>query len=91
MVIHGHNYLLSGSLSLFQYGLYSAFMGSFIYCILGTAKDITLGPTAIMSLMTATFATSPIAGDATLAIVLTLMCGIVQFVMSILHVGRCIV
>ncbi|KAK2175762.1 hypothetical protein NP493_709g02012 [Ridgeia piscesae] len=70
-----------------QYGLYSAFMGCFVYCVLGTAKDITLGPTAIMSLMTATFATSPVTGDATLAVVLTLMCGIVQFVMAILHVG----
>ena len=37
--------------------------------------------------MTATFATSPVTGDATLAVVLTLMCGIVQFVMAILHVG----
>ncbi|KAI0234937.1 Sodium-independent sulfate anion transporter [Lamellibrachia satsuma] len=70
-----------------QYGLYSAFMGCFVYCIFGTAKDITLGPTAIMSLMTATFATSPVTGDATLAVVLTLMCGIVQFIMSVLHVG----
>ena len=63
-------------------------MGCFVYCIFGTAKDITLGPTAIMSLMTATFATSPVTGDATLAVVLTLMCGIVQFIMSVLHVGR---
>jgi len=30
-------------------GLYSAFMGPFIYCIFGTSKDISLGPTAIMS------------------------------------------
>ncbi len=34
-----------------QYGLYSAFIGLFVYLVLGTAKDITLGPTAIMSLM----------------------------------------
>lgn len=40
-----------------QYGLYSAFMGCIVYCFLGTSKDITLGPTAIMSLMTAIFAT----------------------------------
>ena len=31
------------------YGLYSAFMGPFIYCVFGTSKDISLGPTAIMS------------------------------------------
>uniref|UniRef100_A0A182ITK8 SLC26A/SulP transporter domain-containing protein n=1 Tax=Anopheles atroparvus TaxID=41427 RepID=A0A182ITK8_ANOAO len=34
-----------------QYGLYSAFMGCFVYCILGSCKDVTIGPTAIMSLM----------------------------------------
>jgi len=35
-----------------QYGLYSAFMGCFVYCIFGSSKDITIGPTAIMALMT---------------------------------------
>eukprot|EP00795_Rhopilema_esculentum_P009005 gene9005-16647_t len=34
-----------------QYGLYSSFMGCFIYCLLGTSKDLTIGPTAILSLM----------------------------------------
>ena len=37
-----------------QYGLYTAFMGCFIYAVFGTSKDITLGPTAILSLLTAT-------------------------------------
>ena len=35
-----------------QYGLYSAFMGCFVYCIFGTSKVITIGPTSIMALMT---------------------------------------
>lgn len=34
-----------------QYGLYASFIGCFIYCVMGTSKDITLGPTAIMSLI----------------------------------------
>ena len=34
-----------------QYGLYSSFMGCFVYCFFGTSKDLTLGPTAILSLM----------------------------------------
>lgn len=34
-----------------QYGLYSAFMSSFVYIIFGTCKDITIGPTSIMALM----------------------------------------
>lgn len=70
-----------------QYGLYSAFMGCFIYCFLGTSKDITLGPTAIMSLMTATFAMSPIDQDPTYAIVLCLMTGVVQLLMGLLNLG----
>ncbi|KAK6171323.1 hypothetical protein SNE40_019537 [Patella caerulea] len=70
-----------------QYGLYSSFMGCFVYCFLGTSKDITLGPTAIMSLMTGTFAISPVPNDATYAIVLTLMCGIIQLVMGLLNLG----
>ncbi|XP_052766037.1 sodium-independent sulfate anion transporter-like isoform X2 [Mya arenaria] len=70
-----------------QYGLYSAFMGCFVYTLLGTSKDITLGPTAIMSLMTAAFASSPIPNDPTYALILTLVCGVVQFLMGVLHLG----
>ena len=39
-----------------QYGLYSAFMGCFVYCVFGSCKDITIGPTAIMALMTSVHA-----------------------------------
>ena len=63
-------------------------MGCFIYCVLGTSKDITLGPTAIMSLMTAAFGGSPIPGDASVSVVMTLFCGIVQFLMGVLNVGK---
>jgi len=35
-----------------QYGLYSAYLGCFVYCILGSTKDVTIGPTAIMAIMT---------------------------------------
>ncbi|KAK2166857.1 hypothetical protein LSH36_34g03057 [Paralvinella palmiformis] len=70
-----------------QYGLYSAFMGCFVYCVLGTAKDITLGPTAIMSLMTAEFGGSWVHYDATVSIILTLFCGITQLVMGLLNIG----
>ncbi|XP_045214379.2 sodium-independent sulfate anion transporter-like isoform X2 [Mercenaria mercenaria] len=70
-----------------QYGLYSAFMGVFVYTLLGTSKDITLGPTAIMSLMTAAFASSPVQDDPTYAVILCLFCGAVQLLMGILHLG----
>ncbi|XP_064603383.1 sodium-independent sulfate anion transporter-like isoform X2 [Liolophura sinensis] len=70
-----------------QYGLYSAFMGCFLYIFLGTSKDITLGPTALMSLMTAAFAATPVAEDPTFAIILCLFCGIIQFTLGILKLG----
>jgi sodium-independent sulfate anion transporter 11 len=35
----------------FQYGLYSAYMGGFMYCLFGSSKHITVGPTAILSLL----------------------------------------
>ncbi|XP_065220315.1 sodium-independent sulfate anion transporter-like isoform X1 [Planococcus citri] len=39
-----------------QYGLYSTIMPCFIYIVFGGCKDMTLGPTAIMSLMTFPYA-----------------------------------
>lgn len=74
-----------------QYGLYSAFMGCFVYFIFGTSKDITVGPTAILSLLVATY-DDPIKpgsdyNDPKLAIILAFMCGVIQFVMGVLHLG----
>ena len=72
-------------------------MGCFVYMFLGTSKDITLGPTAIMSLMVGTFAAAPnpdpddpnMVGIAvTQAIVLTLFSGLVQLVMGLLNLGK---
>lgn len=66
-----------------QYGLYSAFMGCFVYCFFGTSKDVTLGPTAIMSLMVNHFGEA----DPARAIALSLFCGIIQFTMGVLRLG----
>ncbi|KAF9111319.1 hypothetical protein BGX27_005107 [Mortierella sp. AM989] len=35
-----------------QNGLYSAYIGALFYCIMGTSKDLTIGPTAVISLVT---------------------------------------
>ncbi|XP_072527762.1 sodium-independent sulfate anion transporter [Salminus brasiliensis] len=66
-----------------QYGLYSAFMGCFVYCVFGTSKDVTLGPTAIMSLLCSFY----IGGDPVYAVLLTLLCGIIQTGMALLRLG----
>ena len=67
-----------------QYGLYSAFMGCFLYCIFGTSKDITLGPTAIVSLMVSAYG-KPEQPQYTVA--LTLFTGIILLTMGILRLG----
>ncbi|KZP01256.1 sulfate permease [Calocera viscosa TUFC12733] len=37
-----------------QYGLYSSFVGVFVYAFFATSKDVSIGPVAVMSLETAT-------------------------------------
>lgn len=67
-----------------QYGLYTAFMGCFMYTIFGSCKDLTIGPTAIMSLMTAEYVG---AGGIPYVIIMTFLCGCLQIIMGILHLG----
>ncbi|CAL7941306.1 unnamed protein product [Xylocopa violacea] len=35
-----------------QYGLYSCLMGNFLYLLLGTIKEVSIGPSSLMSLLT---------------------------------------
>ncbi|XP_049853757.1 sodium-independent sulfate anion transporter-like [Schistocerca gregaria] len=67
-----------------QYGLYSAFVGCFVYAVFGSVKDITIGPTALMALMTYQ-QTSDLNVD--FAILLCFFTGCVQMLMSLLHLG----
>lgn len=68
-----------------QYGLYSAFMGGFVYCLLGSSKDVSLGPTAIMSLMVASYSESQ--DHVNFALALSFFCGIIWLVMGLLSLG----
>lgn len=67
-----------------QYGLYSAFVGCFVYAIFGSCKDITIGPTALMALMTyqQTFGR-----NVDFAILLCFLSGCVQLLMGVFHLG----
>ncbi|KAH6943316.1 hypothetical protein HPB50_019454 [Hyalomma asiaticum] len=67
-----------------QYGLYTAFMGSFMYTIFGSCKDLTIGPTAIMSIMTGEYTHL---GGPTFAVILTFLSGIIQVLMGLLNLG----
>ncbi|XP_071968434.1 sodium-independent sulfate anion transporter isoform X2 [Engystomops pustulosus] len=66
-----------------EYGLYSSYVGCFIYCLLGTSKDVTLGPTAIMSLLVAIYTS----GDASLAVLLAFLSGCIQLALGLLKFG----
>ena len=75
-----------------QYGLYSSFMGSFLYCFLGTSKDITLGPTAIMALLISEYCNNSYGdsrsnSDPVLAVLLCFLTSIILFLMAIFNVG----
>lgn len=67
-----------------QYGLYSAFMGCFVYMFLGSCKDITIGPTAIMSIMTHQYSVS---GNADYAILLCFLSGLIIFASGLCNMG----
>jgi len=66
-----------------QYGLYSAFMGCFVYTVLGSSKDITIGPTAIMALMTGVHAQY---GPA-YAVLLSFLSGLIILLCGLLRLG----
>ncbi|RVE51301.1 hypothetical protein evm_004105 [Chilo suppressalis] len=67
-----------------QYGLYSSFMGCFVYIFFGSCKDITLGPTALMALMTYQQIQNR---NPDYAVLLCFLTGVVQLIMGILQLG----
>jgi len=76
-----------------RYGLFSAFMGCFVYVFFGTSKDVTLGPTAIVSLLTAslTYDCGPDIEDydsrIPCAVALTFFSGVIQLFLGVLNLG----
>ncbi|KAL7636091.1 UNVERIFIED_CONTAM: hypothetical protein RMT77_013910 [Armadillidium vulgare] len=66
-----------------NYGLYSAFMGSFLYVLFGSCKDITIGPTAIMSILTYEYAH----GNAEFANLLCFTSGIIILILGFFNLG----
>ncbi|KAH8278456.1 hypothetical protein KR018_003583, partial [Drosophila ironensis] len=65
------------------YGLYSAFMGGFVYILLGTCKDITVGPTAIMASMVHPY----VGNNPAYAVLLCFMSGCIITLMGLLNLG----
>ncbi|XP_037074773.1 LOW QUALITY PROTEIN: sodium-independent sulfate anion transporter-like [Pollicipes pollicipes] len=67
-----------------NYGLYSSFVGCFVYCIFGSSRAITIGPTAIMALMTHEYGFH---GNPDIANLLAFLAGIVILLAGVLQLG----
>lgn len=70
-----------------QYGLYSAFMGGIIYMLLGECPQVTIGPTALLALMTSKHTGLGGQSGPDFAILLCFLSGLVQLVMASLRLG----
>ncbi|XP_051175827.1 sodium-independent sulfate anion transporter-like isoform X2 [Leptopilina boulardi] len=69
-----------------QYGLYSSFMACFVYTIFGSCKDVPVGPTAIVAILTReTLQKSHLGSD--FAVLLTFISGCVSLLMGVLQLG----
>ncbi|XP_019888316.1 sodium-independent sulfate anion transporter [Ooceraea biroi] len=66
-----------------QYGLYSAFAGSFVYIVFGTCREVNIGPTALISLLTWTYAR----GIPEYATLLCFLSGCITIFLGILRLG----
>ncbi|XP_063691648.1 sodium-independent sulfate anion transporter-like [Bolinopsis microptera] len=66
-----------------NFGLYASFIGVLVYIFTGTSKDITIGPTAIMSQIVAEVAK----GNTKLAICCSLVAGCFQVLMGSFFLG----
>lgn len=77
-----------------QYGLYSSFIGAFIYSLFATSKDVCIGPVAVMSLETAKVIArvsekypDGSIDAAVIASTLALLCGIISLGIGLLRLG----
>ncbi|KAK9500658.1 hypothetical protein O3M35_001883 [Rhynocoris fuscipes] len=67
-----------------QYGLNSAFMGCLIYVFFGTIKEVVIGPSSLMALLTYQYTYNL---NVDFVILLCFLCGIVELIMGLLHLG----
>ena len=67
-----------------QYGLYASLLPALVYCILGTSKDVSMGPTVTMALFTYRYNSTYHPVGASL---LAFLVGIVLIAMAVLKLG----
>ncbi|XP_020280914.1 sodium-independent sulfate anion transporter-like isoform X2 [Pseudomyrmex gracilis] len=67
-----------------QYGLYSCFVGGFVYVFFGTIREVSIGPSSLMALITLQY-TRDMPVD--FVVLLCFLAGCVEFLMGVLHLG----
>ncbi|ODM94912.1 Sodium-independent sulfate anion transporter [Orchesella cincta] len=67
-----------------QVGLYSGFIGSFIYILFGGTKAVTIGPTAILGIITLTYTANK---PKEYAVLLCFLSGVVTFLTGVFQLG----
>ncbi|KAL0950253.1 hypothetical protein HGRIS_010237 [Hohenbuehelia grisea] len=76
-----------------EYGLYSSFVGVFIYCFFATSKDVSIGPVAVMSLSVShvikdiSESHPGVWGGPQIATTLSFICGFIVLGMGLLRLG----
>lgn len=66
-----------------QYGLYSAYISCFVYCVLGSCKHVTVGTTAIMALLVQPY----VAISQDFAFLASFIAGVVIFFCGLFNLG----
>jgi sodium-independent sulfate anion transporter 11 len=64
--------------------MYTAFAGPFIYALLGSVSQVTVGPTAVMALMAYEYVQK---GGPGYAIVLSFLAGCLELIAGLLNLG----
>ncbi|XP_076162728.1 sodium-independent sulfate anion transporter [Ptiloglossa arizonensis] len=67
-----------------QYGLYSCFVGAFVYIIFGTIREVSIGPSSLMSLLTVAYTRNM---PVDFIILFTFLAGCVELMMGVLRLG----
>jgi sodium-independent sulfate anion transporter 11 len=76
-----------------EYGLYSSFIGVLTYAFFATSKDVSIGPVAVMSLVTGNIVTKVMAkhGDLysapVIATAVAFICGFIVLGIGLLRIG----
>lgn len=80
--------LISNHLSCLKIGLNSAFAGGFLYVLFGTIKQVSIGPTSLMSLLTLQYISEvPQEYVMQYLCLLTFLCGCVELLMGLMRLG----